>query len=317
MVTYTATNEHLSLGGVSQVTDETGTYQVFTSASEVSLDADVVDVNDDGNIDIGEDYFYNTSYHYQGYTVTVDGNEYAVFQNGGNLVIPYDPATVPEDFQAKVLAVGQTNYTQDNAVVANCFVTGTLIATPDGERPVESLQAGDMVLSASGAPVAVKWVHRQKVGMANFVPEAMRPVVITAGALGAGLPERDLCLSGDHALVIDDLLVNAAALVNGRSIRWTSQAEMSAGFTYWHVETELHDEILANGVPVETFIDYVGRSAFDNYRDYLDRHGCERIIPEMPRLRISAGRQVPASIRARIAEAASGGGQAPSMAASA
>ena len=33
----------------------------------------------------------------------------------------------------------------------------------------------------------------------------------------------------------------------------------------------------------ESFIDYVGRSGFDNYDEYLELAGADRLIPEMPR----------------------------------
>jgi hypothetical protein len=100
--------------------------------------------------------------------------------------------------------------------------------------------------------------------------------------------------------VIDGLVVNASALVNGSTIDWLPASELPEQLTVYHVETEAHDVILANGVPTETFIDYRDRQSFDNYGEYLDLYGCERIIPEMPRPRISSRRQFPAAIRERL-----------------
>ncbi|MEY8838241.1 hypothetical protein AB9K41_04260, partial [Cribrihabitans sp. XS_ASV171] len=71
-------------------------------------------------------------------------------------------------------------------------------------------------------------------------------------------------------------------------------------YTVYHVETDNHDLILAEGVPAETFIDYLGRQAFDNYREYVALYGVERSIPEMPRPRISTRRLVPDAIRERL-----------------
>ncbi|MEY8842593.1 hypothetical protein AB9K41_26480, partial [Cribrihabitans sp. XS_ASV171] len=70
---------------------------------------------------------------------------------------------------------------------------------------------------------------------------------------------------------------------------------------YYHVETEDHDVILANGAPAETYVDYIQRRAFDNYAEYLELYDEERTIPEMPLPRISAARLVPGGIRARLA----------------
>lgn len=44
-----------------------------------------------------------------------------------------------------------------------------------------------------------------------------------------------------------------------------------------------------------------GRAAFDNYAEYLDLYGTERIIPEMRRHRITSQRLLPQTILARIA----------------
>ena len=43
------------------------------------------------------------------------------------------------------------------------------------------------------------------------------------------------------------------------------------------------------------FIDYVGRSGFDNYDEYLEIAGADRLIKEMPFVRISARRLLPAN----------------------
>jgi hypothetical protein len=76
---------------------------------------------------------------------------------------------------------------------------------------------------------------------------------------------------------------------------------MASEITYYHIETENHDEILANGAPSETLIDCKGRKDFDNYQEYLDLYGAEQMIPEMGRIRISTQRLLPAALCARLA----------------
>ena len=39
---------------------------------------------------------------------------------------------------------------------------------------------------------------------------------------------------------------------------------------------------------------------FDNYQEYLDLYGAERIIPEMDRMRITSRRLLPDAIKARL-----------------
>ncbi|TNF23183.1 MAG: Hint domain-containing protein [Rhodobacteraceae bacterium] len=181
-----------------------------------------------------------------------------------------------------------------------CFGAGTLIATPRGETAVESLRIGDLVRTTSGRVVPVTWVGVQTVSTLFTPPERLRPVRIKAGALGQGLPHSDLTVTADHGMVIDGLVITASALVNGTTIDFVPLADLATRFTVYHVETEDHDVILANGAPAETFIDYIGRKAFDNFAEYLALYGAERIIREMPNPRISASRLVPLGIKARL-----------------
>jgi O-antigen biosynthesis protein len=68
-----------------------------------------------------------------------------------------------------------------------------------------------------------------------------------------------------HAMFIDDVLVPAHALVNGRSIARDRDVPR---VDYFHVELDTHDEIIAEGAPAETFIDDDSRGMFHNAREY-------------------------------------------------
>ncbi|MBF9046671.1 hypothetical protein LSUCC0031_06015 [Rhodobacterales bacterium LSUCC0031] len=182
----------------------------------------------------------------------------------------------------------------------SCFLTGTRIATPGGPVAVERLGPGDLVLTADGRAVPVRFNLRQNVSTRFGPPERLMPVRLRAGALGQGLPVRDLVLTADHALMIDGLLINAGALVNGSSIDRVPLKELGESFTVYHIETEAHDLILAEGTPAETFIDYAGRQTFDNYADYLALHGGDRMIPENPAPRVTSARMLPPALKARL-----------------
>ncbi|ASP22311.1 Hint domain protein [Antarctobacter heliothermus] len=183
-----------------------------------------------------------------------------------------------------------------------CFLAGTTIATPGGSSAVEDLRIGQPILTADGRVVPVRWIGRQIIHK-SFSGSKAQPVRLRAGALGDGLPHSDLTVTADHGMILDGVVVNASALVNGDSIGFVPQAELPEQFTVYHVETEAHDVILANGAPAETFIDYRGRHAFDNYAEYLDLYGCERIIPEMPSPRINTQRMLPDMIRQKLGNA--------------
>lgn len=205
--------------------------------------------------------------------------------------------------QAVVFTVTGSDFASDTDTVTvniTCFVTGTRIATPAGEVAVQDLAIGDLVLTADGRAVPVRWIGQNHIRNSVLLADRKLPVCISAGALAAGVPHSDLYLSADHGMIVDGLVVNAGALVNGGSIRFVPMAEMPTEFTYYHIETEAHDEILANGAAAETFVDYIGRKDFDNYAEYVTLYGCDRIIPEMRRTRISAQRQLPQTLRDRL-----------------
>ncbi len=173
------------------------------------------------------------------------------------------------------------------AAAAACFVAGTRIATPFGERAVERLQIGDLVLTHAGAPRAIRWIGRRHYPAAVVAANPqLHPVRIRAGALGEGRPRHDLSLSPQHAVWVagaprgGGLLVPAAALANG----YTIGHEQAEDITYFHIELARHDLILAEGTPVETFVDEESRALFDNAAEYhaLYPHALP-MPPPMPR----------------------------------
>ena len=194
---------------------------------------------------------------------------------------------------------GTTIGSTANGVYMYCFAPDTMIATPDGETRVDALAIGDRVQTADGRDVPVKWIGKQTI-YPGYMGAKSEPVRVKAGAFGSGVPHSDLVLTADHGLILDDLVINAGALVNGTSIQFVPASELPNPMIVYHVETENHDMILANGAVAETFLDVTDRKSFDNHGEYLDLYGIERIIPEMPYPRISSARLVPASIRQRL-----------------
>ncbi len=176
-----------------------------------------------------------------------------------------------------------------------CVLAGTCFTRADGAQvAVEALQPGDRIRTETGT-TTVKWVGQQFIDTRLTHPARVNPICIRAGALGEGLPARDVLVSADHAIGIDGILVNAGALVNGHTIHRVAEMPR-AGFTYYHVETDAHELLLTEGIGVESFIDYVGREGFDNAPPALSAR-----IPEMKLPRVSAQRILPAALRARLA----------------
>jgi fibronectin-binding autotransporter adhesin len=183
-----------------------------------------------------------------------------------------------------------------------CFAPGTMIRTPEGEVAVEDLHRGDLVLTSDGRAVAVSWLGRQTVSTRFGNPLRVLPIRVRSGALGENVPCRDLLISPDHALLVDGVLIQAGALVNGISI--VRERNVQERLAYYHVEVDDHSLILADNAPAETFIDNIDRLAFDNWAEHDALYPDGKSIVEMPYPRAKSYRQVPQTLRALLLERA-------------
>src|ERR1019366_700567 len=126
------------------------------------------------------------------------------------------------------------------------------IATVDGLVRVEDLRVEDVVVTADGAFEPIVWIGQRAVNCERHPrPETVWPVRVQAGAFGANVPVRDLYLSPDHAVFVNDVLVPVKLLINGTSIAQVKQNRV----TYYHVELPRHAVILAEGLTVESYLD--------------------------------------------------------------
>ncbi|WP_407519675.1 Hint domain-containing protein [Methylobacterium oryzisoli] len=155
-----------------------------------------------------------------------------------------------------------------------CFVTGTPIrVVRDGAEVdvvVEDLRVGDQAVTASGHRRPIVWIgHRTLACRRHPRPGSVMPVRIAAGAFGEGRPARDVFVSPGHAICVDVLgavLIPVSHLVNGATI---AQVEVDT-VTYWHVELDRHDVLLAGGLPAESYIDCGNRSFFATGQGEVD-----------------------------------------------
>ncbi|HST75627.1 MAG TPA: Hint domain-containing protein [Acetobacteraceae bacterium] len=142
-----------------------------------------------------------------------------------------------------------------------CFCAGTRILTDGGEVPVEALRPGDRVATRSGfRPIA--WIGHRRVDLARHAaPDKLRPVRIRRDAFGPGAPHRDLLLSPDHAVFVEEVLIPVKHLVNGDTVRVDRSVTRPE---YFHVELDEHDVLFAEGLPAESLVPDADRSAFDH-----------------------------------------------------
>jgi hypothetical protein len=143
-----------------------------------------------------------------------------------------------------------------------CFTPGARIRVPGGDRPVEALRPGDLVLTRDSGAQPVVWTGRRRIGggLLHALPK-LRPLCLRAGGPGLPAPERPLHLSPQHLVVAGgraarDLFNEAEVMLAAADLDgWpgVSRDHVLAEVTYLHIALPAHHVVWANGVPVETF----------------------------------------------------------------
>lgn len=241
---------------------------------------DRIDLGADGDTDIafggaGSDKFTGI-----GQGDAIDGNEDAdgldrdvldltgaaqTANPGGSLSVTFSPANAENGvvtfFDANGTETGTTRFFNIEEVIVPCFTPGTLIATPRGEMRVEDLQVGDRVITRDNGIQDIVWIgSREMTGEELAHAAHLNPILIRQGALGSGLPERDMMVSPNHrvlvandktALYFEDreVLVAAKHLTGLDGIE---SVEVS-GVTYIHFMFAQHEVVLSDGAWSESF----------------------------------------------------------------
>ncbi|GAA6199010.1 Hint domain-containing protein [Aquicoccus sp. SU-CL01552] len=142
-----------------------------------------------------------------------------------------------------------------------CFTPGTRIATPQGERLVEDLEVGDRVITRDNGIQEIRWLGSRRLnGLELALSDHLQPVRIRKGALGAGLPERDMMVSPNHRVLIAndrtalyfedrEVLVAAKHLVGMEGVERVTQSAV----TYIHFMFNQHEVVLSDGAWTESF----------------------------------------------------------------
>ena len=156
--------------------------------------------------------------------------------------------------------IGSMTFTNIENVIP-CFTPGTLIQTDRGEIPVETLVAGDKVLTRDNGYQPLRWVGRRDLSSTELSAQPkLNPVVIRVGAMGTNLPEQDMMVSPQHRMLFtgpraemmfgdNEVLIAAAHLVGQPGI---DRAHPTC-VAYIHVMCSQHEIIRANGCWTESY----------------------------------------------------------------
>ncbi|KQP91650.1 hypothetical protein ASF60_17470 [Methylobacterium sp. Leaf113] len=137
--------------------------------------------------------------------------------------------------------------------------------------PIEDLRLTDVAVTATGGHRSIRWIGQRDVRPDTYGdPSTQWPVRILAGAFGRdgsgqAVPARDLRLSPGHPVLIGADAGNAGGvltpiknLIDGIAIC----REPVDRVTYWHVELDQHDILLAEGLPAESYFESGSRAWF-------------------------------------------------------
>ncbi|QFT93752.1 Hemolysin, chromosomal [Roseovarius sp. THAF9] len=136
-----------------------------------------------------------------------------------------------------------------------CFTPGTRILTPQGERAIETLRPGDLVITRDNGPQPIRWLgHRTVEGRGKFAPIAVNSTVME-GARRPLLvsPQHRLLFSGYRTQLLfgeSEVLVAAKHLVDGHDVRITERHLV----TYFHMMLDQHEIVYAEGAATESFL---------------------------------------------------------------
>jgi len=179
-----------------------------------------------------------------------------IVRQGARVLLVFHPLLPAPDCELWISALNLPRAAERRAGVI-CFLPGTLIATPDGPREVETLEPGARVLTRDSGAQPVLWRGETRLSGAElYLYPHLRPVRIAAGALSGGGGE--LFVSPSHRVLMaapgllggGEVLVAAGDLEDGRHIR---RDFTLPSVRYVHLMLERHEILTANGLPCESF----------------------------------------------------------------
>ncbi len=171
------------------------------------------------------------------------------------------------DAQGNAVAVKGDDLTYKNTAVV-CFAKGTLLRTVTGDKPVEQVTSGDLVWTQDAGYQPVRWIGSRYLSAQDLEdhPKLM-PVRIRAGALGCGLPKRDLVVSPQHRMLVQAQLSDSSAqeteiLIGAKFLTQIEGIEVEPNgrdVTYFHMLFDCHQVVEAEGALSESL--FTGQEA--------------------------------------------------------
>jgi hypothetical protein len=174
----------------------------------------------------------------------------------------------------------------DDIVGAVCFTAGTSIETSQGPQLIEDVSKGDLIKTQDGL-ATVRWIgSRTYDTMTLSANPKLQPVRIVAGAMGLGLPLRDLLVSRQHRMLVSSKIIERVCGASEALISAIKLTELPGifvddsveGVEYFHILFDRHEVIFAEGTPSESL--YTGPETLKT----LSHEAREEILTIFPEL---------------------------------
>lgn len=163
-----------------------------------------------------------------------------------------------QDIRPILAGLSHNGYNPSIAALNICYLAGTRIMTPTGEVPVETLRYGDLVVTLDHGARPLVWTSASHVTpeQLDLAPNR-RPIRIAAGALGGGLPRRDVDVSPQHRVLVRDE-EGGEYLISTRHLMMAGHPGLSlrpgnGAFDLIHLAFADHQIVLAEGAAMESF----------------------------------------------------------------
>lgn len=229
-------------------------------------------------------------------TAMVDGSaqEYrlvALSDGGSVLGYTFDGEWPPEGVELSSVWNGTGDSDgqslSNSSMLAPCFARGVMIATPDGDVAIETLEVGDLVLTGDRGAQPIRWIGQAKLAARDLASrECLRPIRIAAGALGESSPRTDLVVSPQHRIVVrskvaqrmfgtPEVLVAAKQLCQIDGIDIATDLDV---VEYFHMLFDQHEVVFSNGAETESL--YPGPEALKAIGEAA-RHEILTLFPEL------------------------------------
>ncbi|WP_108861774.1 Hint domain-containing protein [Ruegeria sp. Alg231-54] len=194
------------------------------------------------------------------------------------LNLPVGTTVTDDNFGTLTVVVGQSyslssgSFELPSGIVVNysgfesgtgflCFTRDTVIQAQRGPVLIQDLRQGDMIPTQGNGMQPIRWIGRRKFDSVALAGDPKRrPVRILAGALGNGLPKRDLLVSRQHRMLVQskiaermfgetEVLIPAMKLTALLGIFVDDTVD---SVEYYHLLFDRHEVIFAENAPSES-----------------------------------------------------------------